>query len=133
MNDVTDDFLGELRLGKQLSTAGQVAARGLVVVLGLMFLVPDRVVDLVGPVATVATLLASVLLGLTLLSILELLGGSSERGGTYTLIHETVGRLGGFFAGWSILAGYIALTAACLRATISHLTLLFTELRSAAP
>ena len=133
MNDVTKDFLGELRLGKQLSTTGQVAARGLVVVLGLMFLVPDRVLDLVGPVATVATLLASVLLGLTLLSILELLGGSSERGGTYTLIHETLGRLGGFFAGWSILAGYVALTAACLRAMISHLTLLFIELRLIAP
>ena len=132
MNDKTEDFLGELRLGKQLSTIGHIAARGLVVVLGLMFLVPGRVLDLVGPVAPVATLLASVLLGLTLLSILELLGGSSERGGTYTLIHETLGRLGGFFAGWSIMVGYVALTAACLRATTNQLTLLFTELRPVA-
>ena len=133
MNDKTEDFLGELRLGKQLSTTGHIAAKGLVVVLGLMFLVPGRMLGLVGPAATVATLLASVLLGLTLLSILELLGGSSERGGSYTLIHETLGRLGGFFAGWSIMAGYVALTAACLRATTSHLALLFTELKPVVP
>jgi len=133
MNDETEDFLGELRLGKRLIKTGQVAARGLVVVLGLMFLIPGRALDLIGPVAAVATLLASALLGMTLLSILELLGGSSERGGTYTLIHETLGGLGGFFAGWSILAGYVALTAAFLRATTSHLALLFTELEPAAP
>jgi uncharacterized hydrophobic protein (TIGR00271 family) len=54
-----------------------------------------------------------------------LLGGSSERGGTYTLIHETLERLGGFFGGWSLLAGNIALAAALMQSAGDHLVLLF--------
>ena len=86
MDPEAEDFLGELRLGKKLATIGQVSARGLIVVLGLSFLVSSRTLELVGPVAAVATLLTVFVSGLTLLNLLELLGGSSERGGTYNLM-----------------------------------------------
>jgi uncharacterized hydrophobic protein (TIGR00271 family) len=125
MEGETEDFLGELRLGKRLTTIGHVAVRGLVVVLGLSFLISNRTLGLVGPVAAGASLLTFIVLGLTLLNILELLGGSSERGGTYTLIHETLERLGGFFGGWSLLAGNIALAAALMQSAGDHLVLLF--------
>ncbi len=133
MDPEPDDFLGELRLGKRLTTIGQVSARGLVVVLGLSFLISSRTLELVGPVATAASLLTFVVLGLTLLNILELLGGSSDRGGTYTLIHETLERLGGFFAGWSLLAGNIVLAAALMQSAGDHLALLFPGLERIVP
>jgi len=133
MERETEDFLGELRLGKRLTTIGQVSARGLVVVLGLSFLVSSRTLELIGPVAAVASLLTFIVLGLTLLNILELLGGSSERGGTYNLIHETLERLGGFFAGWSLLAGNIVLAAALMRSAGDHLVLLFPGLAQITP
>jgi uncharacterized hydrophobic protein (TIGR00271 family) len=129
----TEDFLGELRLGKRLTTIGQVSARGLVVVLGLSFLVSSRTLVLVGPVAAAASLLTFIVLGLTLLNILELLGGSSERGGTYNLIHETLARRGGFFAGWSLLAGNIVLAAALMQSAGDHLVLFFPRLAQITP
>jgi uncharacterized hydrophobic protein (TIGR00271 family) len=133
MKHEIDDFLGELRLGKQLTTTRQVAARGLIVILGLVLLVLGRTLDLIGPAAAVSTLLAVIVLGLTLLNIYELLGGSSDRGGTYTLIHETLGGLGGFFVGWSILAGSGALTAAFTRAAADRIAQLFMVKASAVP
>jgi amino acid transporter len=120
-----EDFLGELRLGKRLTTIGQVSTRGLVVFLGLSLLVTSRTLILIGPLAAIASLLAFLVLGLTLLNLLELLGGSGERGGTYNLIHETLERLGGFFAGWFLLAGNIVLAAALMGSAGDHLVTLF--------
>lgn len=133
MDPEAEDFLGELRLGKRLTTIGQVSTRGLVVVLGLSLLVTSRTLILIGPVAAVATLLAFIVLGLTLLNMLELLGGSSERGGTYNLVHETLERLGGFFTGWSLLAGNIVLAAALMGSAGDHLVTLFPGLGQISP
>ncbi|MFQ6015684.1 MAG: amino acid permease [Anaerolineae bacterium] len=120
----TDEFLGELRLGRQLTTTGQVAAGGLALMAALLFLLAGPIMPLVGPRAALASMLAAIVLGLTLLNVLELLAGSGRRGGTYVLIQETLGGPGAFLAGWSILAGSVALGAALARATASHLLFL---------
>lgn len=131
MNPETEDFLGELRLGKRLITIGHVAARGLVLILGLIFLVPGRAQDLVGYISAGAALVTFLILGMTVLNVVEMLEGSRELGGSYPMIHETLGGMGGFFAGWSLLAGSIALTAAFIQAATGSLILLFDGLNEA--
>jgi amino acid transporter len=122
-------FLGELRLGRRLTTTARVAARGLAVVLGLLFLVPGRIFEQVGVISTGASLLAMVIVGLTLLSVFELLGGSSEQAGTYTLIHETLGGPIGFLAGWLLLAGSVALSVALLKISTNSFLMFFPQLK----
>jgi APA family basic amino acid/polyamine antiporter len=118
-----DDFLGEIRLGRQLSTVWQVAAGGLVIGFALTFLVPGRVDALIGSISPFATLLMLLILVFTILNILELLAGSSDHGGTYTLIHETLGGIGGFQAGWVIFAGSLTLTACFIQSAAAQLDL----------
>lgn len=120
----TEEFLGELRLGRQLSTIGQVTAIGLVVFVGLLFLLGGRLRTVVGTAEPSAGALATVLLGLSLLNVFELLGGSGERGGTYDLVHETLGGLGGFLTGWCLLGSALALVVALARSTADHILLL---------
>jgi amino acid transporter len=129
MSAHTDEFLGELRLGRRLTTVGQVAAGGLAIAAGLLFLLSGPAMTLIGPQAALAGVLAGIVLGLTLLSVRELLGGSGERGGTYILIQETLGGWGAFIAGWSILSGCIALSAALAQATAGHFVLLFPSIQ----
>jgi uncharacterized hydrophobic protein (TIGR00271 family) len=120
MESEQEDFLGEIRLGHGLAHLGQVVARGAIVVLGLVELATPHALRLTGQVAAGAALLAAGLLALTILNIIELLAGSSERGGTYTLVHETLGGMGGFVAGWVIFAGNMALTAAFMQGVGEH-------------
>lgn len=115
-----EDFLGEIRLGHGLTRFQQVVARGAIVVLGLLVLVTPRALQLTGRVTAGAALLAAGLLALTIMNIMELLAGSSERGGTYTLIHETLGGMGGFLEGWVMFAGHLFLTAAFMQAAAEH-------------
>ena len=117
MTTRSNEFLGELRLGRQFTTVQQLVLHGLAVTLALLFLVGGRVLQAVGPWGSLGALLAAAVLGLTLLNVLELLGGSSERGGTYILIQETLGGLGAFLAGWSLLAGSLALAVALAQAS----------------
>lgn len=116
-----DDFLGEIRLGRQLSTVWQVAAGGLVITFSLAFLIPGRGTALVGAISPIATILMLLIVVFTILNILELHAGSSDHGGTYTLIHETLGGLGGFQAGWVIFAGSVALTASFVQSAADQL------------
>ena len=129
MSAHTDEFLGELRLGRRLTTVGQVAAGGLAIAAGPLFLLSGPAMTVIGPQAALAGVLAGIVLGLTLLSVRELLGGSGERGGTYILIQETLGGWGAFIAGWSILSGCIALSAALAQATAGHFLLLFPSIQ----
>ncbi len=105
MTEPIEEFLGELRLGRELISTSQVIAIGLITLFGLVFLLAERPIRLLGTRAPLAGFLVFVALGFTLLSIIELLGGSGERGGTYLLTHETLGGVGSFIAGWTILAG----------------------------
>jgi uncharacterized hydrophobic protein (TIGR00271 family) len=118
------DFLGELRLGRYLTTTGQVAAAGLSLVTALLFLLGSPLIGLVGPAAALASLLAGIVLGLTLLSVLELLGGSGDEGGTYVLTQQTLGGLGALLVGWGILGGSAALVAALSQAAAQHVRFL---------
>ena len=128
MGEQSDRFLGELRIGRELTTSRQVAAVGLAVVAGLLVLLSGQAMQLIGSWAALAGVLAAVVLGLTLLNVLELLGGSGERGGTYMLIQETLGGWGAYLAGWSVLAGCLALSGALARTAGDHLLLLFPSL-----
>lgn len=97
-------FLGELRLSRRLGSLRQVVAAGLVISLGLTFLLPGTFRQELGIDSSAPILLAAFVLGLTILNVIELLAGSSERGGTYVLVHESWGGTAGFAAGWALLA-----------------------------
>jgi uncharacterized hydrophobic protein (TIGR00271 family) len=115
MNNSQEEFLGELRLGRKLTNLGQTAAGGLVIFLGLTFLLADRILALVGPRAALAGFLVILVLLLTSVSVIELLGGSGERGGTYVLVHEILGGWSAFLTGWGLLAGSVIALAASLQ------------------
>ena len=127
MSVPTDDFLGELRLGRELTRPIQVAAGGSIILIGLLILLLDRSIGLLNSWGLLSSLLSAAVFGLTLLNTVELLGGSRERGGIYVIVHETLGGLPAFLTGWGILAGGAALAAALLKeaASISFLTLSF--------
>ena len=122
MKPQPDEFLGDLILGKRLSSTMQVISVGLIIAFGLVFIIPSRTLGLAGSASATASILILAVLVLTALNILELLAGSSEYGGTYTLVHETLGSEVGFFAGWSILAGCVALAEAMIQVAAHHLT-----------
>jgi uncharacterized hydrophobic protein (TIGR00271 family) len=123
-----EKFLGELRFGQQLTTTIRVAANGLCLFLGLVFLIAGPAIGLVGGISSGAALLAGLALLLTLLNAFELLGGSSERGGTYILVQETVEGVWGFLTGWVIVAATLTLSAAFARSAAAHILLLFPTL-----
>lgn len=121
-------FLGDLRLSRQLHSVGQVAAVGLIISMGLAFLIPGRVLTARAPASMTPIIIAAILLTLTLLNVLELLGGSNERGGSYSLVHETLGGPAGFFAGWALLGGTLAVALALFSASSEALGALFPAL-----
>jgi uncharacterized hydrophobic protein (TIGR00271 family) len=120
-----EEFLGRLRLGRQLTTTGRVAAGGLIIAMGLLFALGGPGLQLAGSGAGGAALLAAFLIGLTLLNLMEMLGGSGDRGSTQVLIYETLEAPGGFLAGWSLVMGTILLTVLFCRAAAAHLLSLF--------
>jgi uncharacterized hydrophobic protein (TIGR00271 family) len=118
-------FLGDLRLSRRLISLRQVAATGLVIILGLTFLLPGYFQHEVGQPSSAAIILAALVLGLTLLNIIELLAGSSERGGSYVLVHESWGGTAGFATGWALLALGFALAATFFQALGASLVYAF--------
>jgi len=128
MIESEEEFLGELRVGRRITSIPRAAAMGLILTPGLILLLSVRSAVLLGVGATVATILMLVVLVLTLLNVFELLGGSSERGGTSSLVHESLGGFGGFLSGWSLLAGSLALAAIFSRVIGEELLVLFPSL-----
>ena len=126
--ELEQPFLGELRLSRRLSSLRQVAATGLVIILGLTFLLPGYFYREAGITSSAAIILAALVLGLTLLNIIELLAGSSERGGSYVLVHESWGGTAGFATGWALLALGITLAATFLQALGASLAYAFPAL-----
>lgn len=114
MSVPSDDFLGELRLGRELTKPSQVAAGGSIIIIGLVLLL-DQSIARLNTWGLLASLFAMIVFGLTILNAVELFGGSRARGGTYVIVHETLGGLPAFLTGWSILAGGGALTVALLK------------------
>ncbi len=124
-NDI-DNFLGEIRLAKKISTGGQATASGLALIAGLMFLLGNNSsIQLKSSQAIFAALLACFILGLTLINVLELIAGSGDLDGTYGLIQETTGGIGAFLAGWSIFLATIAVAAVLAKNAGSLLVLYF--------
>ncbi len=121
----SDEFLGELRLGRRLKTPGQAAAGGLVLALGFLLLVTPHTVSALSTASVYSAALALVLLGLTLLNVLELLGGTGERGGTYFLVFETLDGLSGFLAGWAVLTSLLLVGVTLVRASAGQFLLAF--------
>ena len=113
---VEQPFLGELRLSRRLISLRQVASTGAVIAVGLAFLLPGLIYQETGVASSAPIALAAFVLGLTLLNVIELLAGSSERGGTYVLVHESWGGTAGFAAGWALFALGITLAAAFFQA-----------------
>ncbi len=130
MKDKTKSFLGELRLSRHLQSITQVSAVGLAVALGLSFIIPVHIIIESGIQSATPALLAILVLGLTLLNIHELLGGSGERGGIHALVHESLGKSWGFIAAWSSLAANLLLCAALLKSASRSLAALFPEIEA---
>ncbi|MCJ7824926.1 MAG: DUF389 domain-containing protein [Anaerolineales bacterium] len=130
MKDETESFLGELRLSRRLQSIAQVSALGLAIALGLSFIIPAHVIIAGGIRSVAPAMLALLILGLTLLNIHELLGGSSERGGVHALIHESLGKSMGFLAAWSSLAANLLLCAALLQSASRSLAVLLPEIET---
>lgn len=124
----TNEFLGELRLGRRLSSWQQAAAGGMSVLAGLVLLLPIPLLHFGGPRAGIAILGASLVLLFSLVSVMELVGGAGQQGGTYTLVHEVLGGAWGFAAGWSLLAGTAALGAVLARVTAEYMAVLIPTL-----
>ena len=124
MSKLREEFLGELRLGRQLATVSQIAARGAVILIGTLILLTDQTLALLGRIAPLAGFLVAVVIGLSLLSIIELFGGSRERGGTYSLVHEILGGVFSFLTGWSLLAASLCLVGALAREAAAQLLIL---------
>jgi uncharacterized hydrophobic protein (TIGR00271 family) len=123
-------FLGELRLSRRLNSLRQVASTGLVIIAGLVFLLPGLLHQEVHIGSSAPILLAGLVVGLTALNIIELLGGSSERGGTYVVIHESWGGTAGFATGWALLALGVTLSAALFRTLGVTLVYAFPDLQA---
>lgn len=128
MKDETESFLGELRLSRHLQSIAQVSALGLAIALGLSLIIPAHVIIEGSIRSATPALLAILILGLTLLNIHELLGGSGESGGIHALIHESLGESMGFLAAWSSLAANLLLCAALLQSASKSLAVLFPQI-----
>jgi L-asparagine transporter-like permease len=102
----------------------------LAVALGLSFIIPVHIIIESGIQSATPALLAILVVGLTLLNIHELLGGSGERGGIHALVHESLGKSWGFIAAWSSLAANLLLCAALLKSASRSLTALFPEIEA---
>ncbi|MGA9191490.1 MAG: hypothetical protein WBZ24_07150, partial [Anaerolineales bacterium] len=126
MDETQQDFLGELRIGRQLSGRFQILAIGLTVALGLVYLLGARGVDVLDHMVIVAPLLGIFVVILSLINVFELLAGSAERSGSYGLAQETLGGVGGFIGGWALLAGQVLLTVGFLQVAAA-------QVRSLAP
>lgn len=124
MSENGNEFLGELRLGRRLTSWPHVAAGGVSILAGLLFLLPIPLLRFDGPRAAIAIILAGLVLLLSLAGVMELVGGAGQRGGTYTLVHEVLGGVWGFAAGWGVLAGTVALGAVLARVTAEYIIML---------
>jgi uncharacterized hydrophobic protein (TIGR00271 family) len=124
LNDTQQDFLGELRIGRQASGRFQILAIPLAVALGLVYLLGAGGVDVLDQMVVVAPLLGVLVVGLTLVNVFELLAGSAERSGSYGLAQETLGGVGGFIGGWSLLAGQVLLTVGLLQVAAAQVSAL---------
>jgi len=122
MNRSGEDFLGELRLGRKLKTVPQAASAGILITLGLVILLADPLLKGLGTKAPFVPLLALLLFTLNLLNVLEMLAGSGDRGGAYTLVYEVLGGWGAMLTGAAILAGALAVTAALTRLAVLELS-----------
>ncbi len=116
MTQEGEQFVGELRLGRQLSGLWPVTVAGLAALAGVSYLLAGRFQTSSPKLVFIVPLLGAGVVALTLLNLLELLAGSGEGGGSYGLAQEVLGGLGGFVTGWLILAGQVVVLAACLRA-----------------
>lgn len=130
--DTQEAFLGELRFGRRLTRLPQVVRVGVILIVGLAFVFGGPLEARLGRQLLTAALIGLAFLGLSLLSILELLGGSSGRGGSYGLVFETLGGLPSFLTGWSTIAATALLSATFVRVVgaivTNALDLQFTEL-----
>lgn len=111
MSDNESGFLGQLRLGRQMTGLFQIAVIGLATLLGLVYLLGDPSVDALRRPVILGPLLGTAAVMLTLANVFEMLAGAGEEGGTYGLALEVLGGLGGLLDGWVLLAGQLLLTA----------------------
>ena len=102
--ELEDEAQGEVRVGRLITSVARALATGLALTPGLFLLFASSAVELVGVNAITSTVLVTIVSGLTLLNVLELLGGSSTRGGTSALVYESMGAFGGFLTGWTLPA-----------------------------
>ncbi|MDX1437362.1 MAG: universal stress protein, partial [Anaerolineales bacterium] len=112
MTTPRDDFVGELRLGKALTSIVQIVALALNIGLGLIVFYSSIILPEVNENPILLVLATAIALGLTLLNLVELIAGSGDWGGTYQIVYEILHRSLSFLTGWAILLASLALGAA---------------------
>jgi uncharacterized hydrophobic protein (TIGR00271 family) len=128
ITELDDEIQGVVRVGRLITSVGRASATGLALTPGLFLLLAGSAVGTVGINAITSTILVTIVLGLTLLNVFELLGGSSARGGTSAFVYESMGALGGFLTGWALLAGNLALSVVLIKVASGHILQLFPNL-----
>lgn len=128
ITELDDEAQGEVRVGRLITSVARASATGLALTPGLFLLFVSSAVELVGVNAITSTILVTIVLGLTLLNVFELLGGSSARGGTSAFVYESMGAFGGFLTGWALLAGNIALSVVLIKVASGYILQLFPNL-----
>ncbi len=89
-------------------------ALGIGAVLGAALLFSGPLEADLGTSGVAAVLVAALTVGLTTSNVVELLGGSSGRGGSYGLVMESAGGLASFLTGWGTATAQAAMVAALL-------------------
>lgn len=128
ISELGDEIQGEVRVGRLITSVGRASAAGLALILGIFLILAGNAVGLVGVNAIAATLLVTIVLGLTLVNVIELLGGSSARGGTSAFVYESMGGFAGTITGWALLAGNLALSVVLIKVAARHILQLFPEI-----
>ena len=128
ISELGDEIQGEVRVGRLITSVGRASAAGLALIPGIFLILAGNAVELVGVNAIAATLLVTIVLGLTLVNVFELLGGSSARGGTSAFVYESMGGFAGTITGWALLAGNLALSGVLIKVVAGHILQLFPEI-----
>jgi APA family basic amino acid/polyamine antiporter len=101
----------EVSYSRELS-ATRAVWRSLAILLALaVFTLQGSAMAAAGPAAAVSYLLVGAVVGLTLLSYVELLASSGREGGAYVLLSEATGGPAAFLTGWAVLLGGLLLCA----------------------
>ena len=107
-------ILGDIRLVRPIASVRHTARAGFLVLIGVGVALGGPTLSLSRDRAGTVVGLAVLVLALTMVNVLELLGGSRERDGSYPLLQETLGGWLAFSSGLAVMIGSVSSSVALL-------------------